>query len=150
MSFSSTISPEQLLEMQQQRSALDSTSDYESNVIDVDAKESDQSTTLSPVSGQAEEEGGSPTAGEGVDTAPHPPPNPRTLDSPPPNFSTEYQKPDADPVPAESRLYCLQCSKSNPVEKLEILEVRRDDYYDHFARFECFCGHIGESPVLGG
>ena len=148
MSFSSTISPEQLLEMQQQRSALDSTSDYESNVIDVDAKESDQSTTLSPVSGQAEEEGGSPTAGEGSSTAPHPPPNPRTPDSPP--FSTAYQKPDADPVPAESRLYCLQCNKSNPVEKLQILEVRRDDYYDHFARFECFCGHIGESPVLGG
>ena len=134
--------------MQQQRSALDSTSDYESNVIDVDAKESDQSTTLSPVSGQAEEEGGSPTAGEGSSTAPHPPPNPRTPDSPP--FSTAYQKPDADPVPAESRLYCLQCNKSNPVEKLQILEVRRDDYYDHFARFECFCGHIGESPVLGG
>ena len=148
MSFSSTISPEQLLEMQQQRSALDSTSDYESNVIDVDAKESDQSTTLSPVSGQAEEEGGSPTAGEGSSTAPHPPPNPRTPDSPP--FSTAYQKPDVDPVPAESRLYCLQCNKSNPVEKLQILEVRRDDYYDHFARFECFCGHIGESPVLGG
>ena len=148
MSFSSTISPEQLLEMQQQRSALDSTSDYESNVIDVDAKESDQSTTLSPVSGQAEEEGGSPTAGEGSSTAPHPPPNPRTPDSPP--FSTAYQKPDADPVPAESRLYCLQCNKSNAVEKLQILEVRRDDYYDHFARFECFCGHIGESPVLGG
>ena len=148
MSFSSTISPEQLLEMQQQRSALDSTSDYESNVIDVDAKESDQSTTLSPVSGQAEEEGGSPTAGEGSSTAPHPPPNPRTPDSPP--FSTAYQKPDVDPVPAESRLYCLQCNKSNAVEKLQILEVRRDDYYDHFARFECFCGHIGESPVLGG
>ena len=148
MSFSSTISPEQLLEMQQQRSALDSTSDYESNVIDVDAKESDQSTTLSPVSGQAEEEAGSPTAGEGAATAPHPPPNPRTPDSPP--FSTAYQKPDADPVPAESRLYCLQCNKSNAVEKLQILEVRRDDYYDHFARFEWFCGHIGESPVLGG
>ena len=148
MSFSSTISPEQLLDMQQQRSALDSTSDYESNVIDVDAKESDQSTTLSPVSGQAEEEGGSPTAGEGSSTAPHPPPNPRTPDSPP--FSTAYQKPDVDPVPAESRLYCLQCNKSNAVEKLQILEVRRDDYYDHFARFECFCGHIGESPVLGG
>tara|TARA_R100001594_G_scaffold18177_1_gene36328 strand:+ start:9579 stop:10511 length:933 start_codon:yes stop_codon:yes gene_type:complete len=148
MSFSSTISPEQLLEMQQQRSALDSTSDYESNVIDVDTKESDQSTTLSPVSGQAEEEGGSPTAGEGSSTAPHPPPNPRTPDSPP--FSTAYQKPDVDPVPAASRLYCLQCNKSNAVEKLQILEVRRDDYYDHFARFECFCGHIGESPVLGG
>lgn len=151
MSFSSTISPDQLLEMQQQRNALDSSSDYESNVIDVDTKDSEGSRTITgTTSSQPEQEGGSPTAGEGVDTAPHPPPNPRTLDSPPPNFSTEYQKPDADPVPAESRLYCLQCSKSNPVEKLEILEVRRDDYYDHFARFECFCGHRGESPVLGG
>ena len=148
MSFSSTISPEQLLEMQQQRSALDSTSDYESNVIDVDAKESEARASLGASTDQSEEEGGSPTAGEGASNAPHPPPNPRTPESS--NFSTAYQKPDADPVPAESRLYCLQCNKSNPVEKLEILEVRRDDYYDHFARFECFCGHIGESPVLGG
>ena len=151
MSFSSTISPDQLLEMQQQRNALDSSSDYESNVIDVNTKDSEGSeAVLEAVSSQPEQEGGSPTAGEGVDTAPHPPPNPRTLDSPPPNFSTEYQQPDADPVSAESRLYCLQCSKSNPVEKLEILEVRRDDYYDHFARFKCFCGYLGESPVLGG
>ena len=141
MSFSSTISPEQLLEMQQQRNALDSSSDYESNVIDVDSKDSEgSSTVLGTVSSQPEQEGGRPTGGEGVDTAPHPPPYPRTLN---------YSPPSSDPIEADSRLYCPQCAQVKEVQQVEVLGSRRDAE-NQYAQFNCSCGYQGESVVIGG
>ena len=141
MSFSSTISPEQLLEMQQQRNALDSSSDYESNVIDVDSKDSEGSrTTLGTTSSQPEQEGGSPTGGEGDDIAPHPPPYPRTL---------EYSPPSSDPIEADSRLYCPQCAQVKEVQQVEVLGSRRDAE-NQYAQFNCSCGYQGESVVIGG
>jgi hypothetical protein len=141
MSFSSTISPEQLLEMQQQRNALDSSSDYESNVIDVDTKDPEGSrTTLGTTSGQPEQEGGHPTGGEGDDIAPHPPPYPRTL---------EYSPPSSDPIEADSRLYCPQCAQVKQVKQVEVLGSRRDAE-NQYAQFNCSCGYQGESVVIGG
>ena len=141
MSFSSTISPEQLLEMQQQRNALDSSSDYESNVIDVDSKDSEGSrTTLGTTSGQPEQEGGHPTGGEGDDIAPHPPPYPRTLN---------YSPPSSDPIEADSRLYCPQCAQVKEVQQVEVLGSRRDAE-NQYAQFNCSCGYQGESVVIGG
>jgi len=141
MSFSSTISPEQLLEMQQQRNALDSSSDYESNVIDVDTKDSEgSSTVLGTVFSQPEQEGGSPTGGEGDDNAPHPPPYPRTL---------EYSPPSSDPIEADSRLYCPQCAQVKEVQQVEVLGSRRDAE-NQYAQFNCSCGYQGESVVIGG
>ena len=141
MTFSSTISPDQLLEMQQQRTALDSSSDYESNVIDVDTKDSEgASTVLGTVSSQPEQEGGHPTGGEGDDIAPHPPPYPRTL---------EYSPPSSDPIEADSRLYCPQCAQVKQVQEVEVLGSRRDAE-NQYAQFNCPCGYQGESVVIGG
>ena len=141
MSFSSTISPEQLLEMQQQRNALDSSSDYESNVIDVDAKDPERlGANLGANPSQPEQEGGSPTTGEGDDIAPHPPPYPRTL---------EYSPPSSDPIEADSRLYCPQCAQVKEVQQVEVLGSRRDAE-NQYAQFNCSCGYQGESVVIGG
>ena len=141
MTFSSTISPDQLLEMQQQRTALDSSSDYESNVIDVNAKDSEGSgAVLGTVSSQPEQEGGSPTGGEGDDIAPHPPPYPRTL---------EYSPPSSDPIEADSRLYCPQCAQVKEAQQVEVLGSRRDAE-NQYAQFNCSCGYQGESVVIGG
>ena len=141
MSFSSTISPEQLLEMQQQRNALDSSSDYESNVIDVDAKDPERlGANLGANPSQPEQEGGSPPTGEGDDIAPHPPPYPRTL---------EYSPPSSDPIEADSRLYCPQCAQVKEVQQVEVLGSRRDAE-NQYAQFNCSCGYQGESVVIGG
>ena len=141
MSFSSTISPEQLLEMQQQRNALDSSSDYESNVIDVDTKDPERlGANLGANPSQPEQEGGHPTGGEGDDIAPHPPPYPRTL---------EYSPPSSDPIEADSRLYCPQCAQVKEAQQVEVLGSRRDAE-NQYAQFNCSCGYQGESVVIGG
>jgi hypothetical protein len=141
MSFSSTISPEQLLEMQQQRNALDSSSDYESNVIDVDSKDPERlGANLGANPSQPEQEGGSPTTGEGVNNAPRPLPYPRTLN---------YSPPSSDPIEADSRLYCPQCAQVKEVQQVEVLGSRRDAE-NQYAQFNCSCGYQGESVVIGG
>ena len=107
----------------------------------MDSKDSEGSgAVLGTVSSQPEQEGGSPTGGEGDDNAPHPPPYPRTLN---------YSPPSSDPIEADSRLYCPQCAQVKEAQQVEVLGSRRDAE-NQYAQFNCSCGYQGESVVIGG
>mgnify|MGYP003134827387 CR=1 FL=1 len=145
MSFSSTVSPEQLLEMQQQRRQLDSSSEYESNdLIDI-TEQTEQSDSTSTVLGTADgtdsdtgsgsgEEGGSPTGAGGPEPSPHPPLNPRTEGS-------------APPPPTEGELYCLTCSAWIAVDEAEVTGNWETDGKNYVNFFCKKCGEAGMSPV---
>ena len=148
MSFNSTISPEQLLEMQQQRNRLDSSSEYESNAI-IDLTEEkglieEQSTVpgtdngIDPPSGSSSgEEGGSPTGAGGLEPAPTPQPNPRieAFSAPP------------SPTPSTGELYCLTCSGWIGVNEAEITGSWKDEEKSYVNFFCRECGEAGMSPV---
>ena len=145
MSFSSTVSPEQLLEMQQQRRQLDSSSEYESNdLIDI-TEQTEQSDSTSTVLGTADgtdsdtgsssgEEGGSPTGAGGPEPRPHPPLNPRIEGS-------------APPPPTEGELYCLTCSAWIAVDEAEVTGNWETDGKNYVNFFCKECGEAGMSPV---
>ena len=149
MSFSSTISPEQLLEMQRQRNALDSSSEYESTAI-IDLTEEkglleEQSTlpgtpigTEVDTGSSSEDDPTTPTGAGGPDPAPTPQPNPRTLDhlSAPPS-----------PTPSTGELYCLTCSGWIGVNEAEVTGSWKADEKAYVNFFCKECGEAGMSPV---
>ena len=140
MSFSSTVSPEQLLELQQQRSVLDLTSESESNsYVDVTEQTEqieEQSTVPStaespdPATGSdSETDPTSPHRGEGVITAPTPQPNPRIE------------------APNNSLLYCLSCSGWVDAAKSEVTGGWESEGKHCFNFICCNCGEAGISPA---
>lgn len=142
MNISSVISPDQLLEMQQQRNRLD-TSESESNAfIDLaeQAEQSEEQSTLpsTPKGSDPEAKPSSdlsdpttPTRGEGVDQAPHPPPNPR-IETPP-----------------NSLLYCLSCSGWIEVSAANVTGSWESEGKG-YVNFICNqCGEVGMSPLRG-
>jgi hypothetical protein len=113
VNFSSVISPDQLLEMQQQRNRLDTSESQADAFIDLleEPEVIEEQSTLpsTPLSSDPEAKPSSdlsdpttPTAGEGLDQAPHPPLNPRI-----------------EP-PLKSLLYCLPCSDWISIEEAEV------------------------------
>ena len=162
MSFSSTVSPEQLLEMQQQRRELDSSSDYQSDgIIDITEENeqvSSQSTalgtaegsdpdaeggTIAPITPPAQTDPTDPQKGEGGDPSPHPQSNPRTLD---PSIWKAYGSPPTT-APTGGELYCLTCSSWIGVEEAEITGSWQADGKS-YVNYTCLkCGEAGMSPV---
>ena len=140
MSFSSVISPEQLLEMQQQRNSLDTSESQSTAFIDLaeEPEQSEEQSTLpsTPLSSDPEGDTGSdssdpttPTAGGETKEAPHPPLNPR-IEAPP-----------------NSLLYCLSCSDWISVEEADISGGWENDGGACFS-FVCKqCGTAGMSPA---
>ena len=140
MSFSSTISPEQLLEMQQQRNSLDSTESESTAFIDVteEPEGSEEQSTLPSTpkgsdptakSSSDSSDPTSPTEGEGGDQAPYPPPNPRVE------------------VPPSSSLYCLPCSDWISADEVEMAGGWESEVGSCFS-FVCNkCGTAGMSPA---
>ena len=140
MSFSSTISPDQLIEMQQQRNSLD-TSESESDAY-IDLIEEPEvleelstpsstplGTALGGVPGSDSSDPTTPTVGGEVKTAPHPLQNPR-IETPP-----------------SSLLYCLSCSDWVEAGATEITggwEAEGRDYVNFICNQ---CGDSGMSPV---
>jgi hypothetical protein len=113
MSFSSTISPEQLMEMQQQRNSLDTSESQSDAFIDLieEPEGSGEQSTLpsTPLSSDPEGDTSSdssdpttPTVGGEPKTAPHPHPNPRIE------------------APLNSLLYCIACSGWISAEEADI------------------------------
>jgi hypothetical protein len=140
MNISSVISPDQLLEMQQQRNRLDTSESQADAFIDL-AEEpevlEEQSTLPSTPKGSDPEakpssdlsDPTSPTEGEGVDQAPHPPLNPR-IEAPP-----------------NSLLYCLPCSDWISVEDAEVGGGWENEGGSCFSFVCARCGTAGMSPA---
>jgi hypothetical protein len=140
MSFNSTISPEQLLEMQQQRNSLDtseSQADAFIDLIEEPEQSEEQSTLPSTLKGSDPEaksssdssDPTSPTEGEGGDQAPHPPPNPR-IEAPP-----------------NSSLYCLPCSDWISIEEADVGGGWENEGGSYFSFICGKCGTSGMSPA---
>ena len=132
MSFNSTISPEQLLEMQQQRNSLDTTESQADAFIDLIEEpegSEEQSTLLSTPLSSDSSDPTSPTEGEGGDPAPHPPPSPRIE------------------VPPSSLFYCISCSGWISADEAEVKGGWESDGGACFS-FVCGqCGAAGMSPA---
>ena len=140
MSFSSTISPEQLLEMQQQRNSLDTSESQSDAFIDLieEPEGSEEPSTLpsTPLSSDPEGETDSdssdpttPNEGGEPKTAPHPSLNPRIE------------------VPPSSSFYCLKCSDWINADEAE---VKGGWESDGGACFSFVCGQCktaGISPA---
>jgi hypothetical protein len=140
MNISSVISPDQLLEMQQQRNRLDTSESQADAFIDLaeEPEQSEEQSTLPSTPKGSDPEAKpssdlsdptSPTEGEGLDQAPHPPLNPRI-----------------EP-PSNSLLYCLHCSDWISVESAEVGGGWENDGGTCFS-FVCGrCGTAGMSPA---
>ena len=140
MSFSSVISPEQLLEMQQQRNSLDTSESQADAFIDL-AEEpeqlEEQSTLPSTPKGSDPEAKPSsdssdpttPTGGEGLDPAPHPSLNPR-IEAPP-----------------NSLLYCISCSGWISAEEAEMRGGLDNEWFEGGRYFSFVCGQCGTSGM---
>ena len=132
MSFSSTISPEQLLEMQQQRNSLDTSESQADAFIDLTEEpegSEEQSTLLSTPLSSDSSDPTTPTEGGEPRTAPHPSLNPRIE------------------VPPSSSFYCLKCSDWINADETE---VRGGWESDGGACFSFVCGQCktaGISPA---
>ena len=140
MSFSSVISPDQLLEMQRQRNSLDtseSQADAFIDLIEEPEQSEEQSTLPSTLKGSDPEAKPSsdlsdpttPIEGGEAKEAPHPPLNPR-IEAPP-----------------HSHLYCLHCSDWISVEEADVGGGWENEGGACFS-FVCGkCGAAGMSPA---
>ena len=143
MSFNSTISPEQLMEMQQQRNSLDTSESQADAFIDLaeEPEQLEEQSTLpsTPLSSDSADESSSdssdptaPTGGGEARTAPHPPLDPR-IEAPP-----------------NSLLYCISCSGWVSYEEAEIGGGWGNEGGACYS-FVCGkCGTSGMSPAREG
>ena len=140
MSFSSTISPEQLLEMQQQRNSLDTSESQSDAFIDLieETEGSEEQSTLpsTPLSSDPEGETNSDSSDP---TTPNEGGEPKT--APHPSLNTRIE------APPNSLLYCINCSGWVSAEEAEMRGGLDNEWFEGGRYFSFVCGKCGTSGM---